>query len=275
LLDGGQFQVAVPLTRQLFEIREKVLGRNDFDTISSLGDLGQALSVAGDCKAAEPYFQEALNRFRRIGLADRRESLICMKEVAFSRLLEGDPAEADKLLSDAIPRAARVLGTNSLITLQLQRVRARALAEEGWLDQAEALAEAVLAVRLSQTSDRRGTGYTQLYLGQILVARDKLNEAEPHLKEALTIFREDFPKKPELAAQAANWLGAIYVARKDYSNAEPLLLLGPDQFFLPAAEMSPNERRLAIGHVVKFYEDSNRPNEAATWQKKLDGLKKL
>jgi hypothetical protein len=80
--------------------------------------------------------------------------------------------------------------------------------------------------------------------------------------------------KPELSPQAANWLGAIEVARKNYPEAETQLLSGTDQFFLPSAEMSPHERRLAVGHIVKLYEAWNKPDQAAAWQKKLDQLAK-
>jgi hypothetical protein len=125
-----------------------------------------------------------------------------------------------------------------------------------------------------QTSDWSGTGRTLLYLGRILVERGKPDEAEPLLQEALKIFGEHLPMKPELAPQAANWLGAIQVARKDYSNAETLLLSGNDHFFAPATEMSPNERRLAVGHIVKLYQSWDKPEQAATWQKKLDQLSK-
>jgi hypothetical protein len=75
-----------------------------------------------------------------------------------------------------------------------------------------------------------------------------------------------------MAAQAANWLGAIYVARRDYTNAEALMLPGSDQFTAPAAEMSANERRLAIGHMVNLYHALGKRDEEAAWQKKLDSL---
>jgi serine/threonine protein kinase len=272
LADGGKFQEATPIVRRTFEVRERVMGPDDFDTICSLGDLGQCLSVSGGWAEAEPYFQEALKRFQRKGWADRRESLLCVKEVAFARLLQGDSAAADRLLTDMIPRAERVLGTNAMLTLQFQRVRARALIEGDDFDGAEVLTKTALAARRNQASDLRGTAYTLLYLGRVLVEKGKFGEAEPHLKEALTIFREQLPGKPELAAQAANWLGVIQTQRTNYADAEILLLAGAEQFFIPAAEMSPNERRLAVGHIIGLYQAWRKPDQAGVWQKKLETL---
>jgi hypothetical protein len=92
------------------------------------------------------------------------------------------------------------------------------------------------------------------------------------LQAALKIFREHLATKPDLAAQAANWLGTILVARKDYTSAETLLLSGADLILSRAAEMSPNERRAAVGHIVSLYEAWGKPEKAAVWQKKLDSL---
>jgi serine/threonine protein kinase len=272
LVDAGNFEGARPFASELLQIRERVLGPDDLDTISSLGTLGQLLSVSGAYADAEPYFQEALKRYHRRGLDDQRDAMMCAKELAFAHLIQGDPVEANKILTELVPRAARILGSNAMFTLQFSRVRARALAEEGRLPEAEALAEEILALRRSQTSDVRGNAYTLLYLGRFQVQRGELAQAEPHLQDALKIFREHLATKPDLAAQAANWLGAILVARKDYTNAEKLLLSGADQILGRAAEMSPNERRLALSNIFNLYQAWGRPDQAAVWQKKLDQL---
>ena len=93
-------------------------------------------------------------------------------------------------------------------------------------------------------------------------------------EKALTIFREHVGRQPDLAAQAANWLGAIQLARNAYPEAEALMLPGSDRFFAAAAEMSPNERRLAVSHIVNLYQAWGKPEQATTWQKKLDQLAK-
>ncbi len=193
-----------------------------------------------------------------------------------TRLLQGDSTEARKLLEEALARARRRLGPDNFLTLFIQRVLVRALAEEGRLVQAEALAKETLDARLRTKADQDdvGTGRTLLYLGRVLVEENKLDEAALRLQEALTIFHNDASSKfrPELAAQAANWLGAIKVARKAYPEAEALLLADSDRFFAPAAEMSPNERRVAVGHIVDLYQAWGKPEQMVVWQKKLDQL---
>jgi hypothetical protein len=108
----------------------------------------------------------------------------------------------------------------------------------------------------------------------VLVEQGKLDEAEPHLQDALRFFRSEaaHKPKPDLAAQTANWLGAIQLARHDYAQAETNLLSGWAQFFAAAAEMSPNERRLAVSHILSLYQALGNPEQIDVWQKKLESL---
>src|ERR1043165_3771577 len=276
LAEQDKLQEAEPIARQLLQIRERVLGPNDPATISSFGDLGELLQMRGSNAAAEPYLRESLARLQRNGLEDTKDGFLCVKELANLRLLQGDPAEAEKLLAEALSRARKRRGPDDYLTLFIQRVLVRALAEEGRLAEAEALARETLNARLSTKAnqDDVGTGRTLLYLGLVLVQEGKLGEAEPRLQEALTIFRNDasIKSRPELAGQAANWLGAIRLARKAYPEAEALMLPGSDRLFAARAEMSPHERRLAIGHIVKLYESWGKAEEAAKWKAKLEAL---
>lgn len=207
---------------------------------------------------------------------DIQEEFICVKELDVTRLLQGDPAEAEKLLAEALSRARKRLGPDDFVTLFLQRVLVRALADEGRLAEAETLGKETLNARLrtKANQDDVGTGRTLLYLGRVLVEESKLDEAELRLQEALTIFHNDASSKfrPELPGQAANWLGTIQLARKAYPEAERLMLPVSERFFAAAAEMSPNERRGAIGHIIRLYQAQGKSEEAAALQHRLDQL---
>jgi len=212
-----------------------------------------------------------LKGYERIGEADTFDAGYAVNNIAIFRFRQVDAEEAERLLVRARPRAVNNFGAEHLITLHIQHVLVRVLAEEGKLDEAEALAKETLAVRLRVMPEgHEGTGRTLLYLGKVLVEKGKLDEAEPRLKEALALFRQYYGKKPELAAQVENWLGAIQLARHAYPEAEALLLAGPDHLLAPTAALSPRERRTALEHILKLYQSWGKPEQAATWQKKLD-----
>ena len=112
----------------------------------------------------------------------------------------------------------------------------------------------------------------QRRVDEVLVERGKLDQAQPLLEQARSIFREHYTKHPELMARAENALGAVQLSRRDYREAESLLLPLADQFLIPTANISPNERREAIGHIVQLYQAWGKPDQAALWQQKLDEL---
>jgi tetratricopeptide (TPR) repeat protein len=129
-----------------------------------------------------------------------------------------------------------------------------------------------LAALTAKTSDLQGIGRVKLLLGRVLVQQGKLDQAQPELKEALRLIRESVLRGDSLTAQASNWLGAIQMARKDYPGAERLMLPDVTQFFTPAAQMSPNEQRLAVGNLIALYRAWGKPEQEAVWQKKLDSI---
>jgi serine/threonine protein kinase len=272
LVSQRNLHEAEKLTRQCLALCERTLGPDAYLTIGTLGTLSLALEDQGELAQAELCVREQIARFQRAGFSEREEAFWAVINLPFLRLLQGHPQEAETPLTEALSRAVRRFGPEHFITLHIQRILARTLAEEGRLDDAEKLARDTLAARRRTTTDQEGTGRTLLLLGRVLVENGKPDEAEPLLQEALTLFRERYPMKPDLAAQAANWLGAIQMARKACPQAEALLLSGSDQFFAAAAALSPNERRVAIGHIVSLYQAWGKPEQTAAWQKKLDEL---
>jgi tetratricopeptide (TPR) repeat protein len=278
-LDGYQitlnytahFKEAEQIARYILSIRERTLGLDHPDTIETLQDLGSSVGFQGDHAQAEAIAREVIKRCDRNRL-NKRARFIAVKEWAIHRTVVGDPVEADKLMTDAVPSAAREFGPTNLLTLHLQRVLARVWAEEGCFVEAEALARTTLEARLRQATDLEGDGRTMLILGRALMQQGKLDEAEPFLQAALPLLREHIRTKDASAALAANWLGAIQVARNAYPEAEKLLLPDSDRFFDPANQLSPTEVRLALGNIIALYRAWGKSDKAAYWQQELDQI---
>jgi serine/threonine protein kinase/Flp pilus assembly protein TadD len=272
LSDRKKIAEAERLQRQVLDSYRRIFGPDDFRTIDALGNLAYSLASGGNYAEAERYGREELAGFQRIGMADKLNAMYSVNNLAMYRFLQGHPEDAEKLLVEARARSIRVFGPEHLLTLHIQHVLVRILAAEGKLDEAERLARETLAVCRRVTPGHEGTGRTLLCLGQVLVEKGQLDDAEPLLEEALNLFRQNYSMKPELAAQAANWLGTIQLARHRYAEAEALLLPSVDPILASTAGLSPAEQRTAIEHVVQLYRAWGKREDAARWQRKLDLL---
>lgn len=259
------------IARYIVPICERTLGPADALTIESYIMLAACVGLRGDEAQAEALTREVIRRCSPSG-ANKERYFMQVKELAHHRTIQGDPSEADRLLTEAIPLAARELGPAHPYVLHLQRVLARALAEEGRFVEAETLARQTLDERLRQAMDPEGNGRTGLILGRALAQQGKLDEAEPVLQAALPLLREYIRNGDASAGLAANWLGAIQVARGAYPEAEKLLLPDSDRLFDPANQLSPTETSLAVGHIIALYEAWQKPEPAAQWRKKLEPL---
>jgi serine/threonine protein kinase len=272
LANQRKFTEAEPLARQVLQIRERLFGPYDFDTINAYGDLAYVLLSQGEFAKGERYAREELERFKGHGFGDTPNAFYSQNNLAFLHLLDGDVKEAEKLLVEALPRANGIFGVTNSLTLQLQHLLARVLVEQDRLDEAETLASKTLAARRGAEPGQETLGRTLLVVGNVLIQKGRFEEAEPLLREALILFRERYSRKPELAAQAANALGAVAAARRDYPAAEALLLSNPDSLLLPVAGMTPKEQRTAIGRIIRLYQNWGKSEQASRWQQKLDAV---
>jgi len=279
LMYAGKREKALELTRQNAADYERMFGPDDLDSINELQNLALVTGSLGNYGEAERHVREALQRYTRSGKADDENAINGVNSLALYRQYQGDVRGAEQLLTEAQPRAARLLGPIHPLTLHLQFRLARVLAEEGRLVEAEELARKTLTAR-QQTlpANSASTAVSMLLLGRILleqVPSDPRGEAEALLQQARTIFIERLATMPELAAAAENWLGAARLARHDYAGAEGLMLQNVERVFVPTGELSPNERRLAVGHLVELYRAWGKPEEYAKWERKLDDLARV
>ena len=166
-----------------------------------------------------------------------------------------------KLLGDKHPSVARGLHNLAVI---LQR--------QGKLDAAEAMLREALAKRRELLGNEHPDVATSLeQLAEVLREEAKLDEVETLLRECLTIREKKLPDGwPTFSARSA--LGENLMARKQYAEAEPLLISGYNglrerEAKIPAANKPRLEK--AAERLLWFYEETAQPDKAAEWRKRL------
>ncbi|HEU5183332.1 MAG TPA: serine/threonine-protein kinase [Gemmatimonadaceae bacterium] len=236
--------------------------------------VGQMVFIRGDNEAAERLFRQALMT-RKALFGPRHPSVGAALHYVGSALREqGKHAESESALREAVDvlRTAYPEGNRELA----QTVRALALT----LHRAGRLDEAAAAYAEAQTMHRRlggddyfavGTGDDDL--GRLYRQRGDFARAEPHLREAVRIYRVRFDDENLLVAHARITLGDVLRERGKLTEAESLLVGG---YAVIRGRRMPGLRlrydSLALASLVKLYQAQGREGEASRYRTLLDSL---
>jgi tRNA A-37 threonylcarbamoyl transferase component Bud32/tetratricopeptide (TPR) repeat protein len=117
-----------------------------------------------------------------------------------------------------------------------------------------------------------------------LLGSGKYSEAEPTARECLAIYEKSLPDDWR-TFDAQSMLGGSLLGQKKYAEAEPLLLSGYEglkhredkivietlaaRFWARSADEKPWLQE-PLRRLVRLYEETGRPDQAAEWKKKLE-----
>ncbi len=272
----GQYEKAVPLKRQNVAEFERAFGADDTETLTEWGNLANMMLMVGNYEEMERITRHTRARWQAIGLEDRQEALASLVTMAQALLYQDQAPAAEALLQDARPRAIRALGPDAPQTLLVQYTLARAIGDQGRVDEAAILArEAVDAQQRAKNPNHWNTGNMLLTLGRLLVEQSQLDKAQTCLQSARDLFQEShFTHKVEKIIVIDNLLGAIQLGKTNYSQAAGLIEPLAERFITPDAvvAISPNERRMAVRHIVKLFEALDNADKARSWRLRLDEI---
>ena len=113
----GLYPRAQSLQQQSMEIRQRVLGPENPDTLQSMNSLADVLSHEGHYAEAEKLDRETLDIRRRVLGPEHPDTLSSMNNLAIDLWDEGHYAEAEKLYRETLDIQRRVLGPEHPDTL--------------------------------------------------------------------------------------------------------------------------------------------------------------
>ncbi len=194
----GLYAQSQPFYEKSLNIRRKILGSEDPETLASIHKMG-ALSVEqGKYTQAEAYFREALEGRIRVLGHDHPETLKSANNLGAVLFNQRKLAEAEQYFRETLEGRRRVLGENHASTLASMSNLGGLLQVQGKLKEAEGYYSKALDVsRRINGNDHPITLDIIGNLGLILMAQDKLREAEPYIRESLEgkrrVLGEDHP----------------------------------------------------------------------------------
>ena len=205
------------------ELRRRVLGENDLDTLTSMDQLAKVLERQGKLAKAEPLYIKVLDTRRRLLGAEHPDTLKTIYSLGATYGGEGKYALAEGIDTTLVAIQRRVLGEENLQTLTSMGNLAAMYHFQGKYARAEPvyLKTLELLPRVSRKEDPESL----LVLGNLAeLYRDqtKYAQAEPLYVEALDIQRRVLGENHTDTIYTMNSLAGLYGNQGNYARAEVL-----------------------------------------------------
>ncbi|HEX6039606.1 tetratricopeptide repeat protein [Longimicrobium sp.] len=218
----GRAAEAIPFLEQSIGARERLLGPEHPDTLTSVSNLGGVLHALGHSAAAEPYCRRALEARERVLGVEHPKTLSSMSNLGSVLQALGRPAEAEAFHRHALEARERVLGPEHPDTLGSVSHLGSVLQALGRHASAEPCCRRALEARERvlgpEHPDTLGSVNS---LGLVLHALGRPADAEPYFERALEARERVLgPEHPDTLTSVNN-LGFVLHALGRPADAEP------------------------------------------------------
>jgi non-specific serine/threonine protein kinase/serine/threonine-protein kinase len=272
LRDQGRLAEAEPQARQLLEHCLRKYGPDDPKISEVQLTLAQILQYEKRWAEAEGHYRSCLAAGQRLLDPLHPDLLNIRNNLAVVFVEQGKSAEAAEEFRAVLVICRQVLGPEHPNTLQTEVNLAGTLLRLGRAAEAvPLLREALPAQRKALPEKHLAITRTLAALGDALSQTGAAKEGEPLLRECLSTRREVLPAGDWQTSLAESLLGGCLVAQRRFEEAEPMLV-GSYQVLHDAADVPPERVRSAAERVIRLYDESHKPEQAAVWRKKLAEL---
>ena len=256
----GKREEAIPLLIEILNINKAKRGHEDPATIQTADTLGRIYHQTGQFEKAIPLLEDVLKQRKAKPDPTDRQALNAMG-----------------MLGLAYKDAGRI--KDAIAVLEA------GAAKDGWVRQhlldVYALAgehSKIVELSLKQleivrkAKDEGEATYTRAdlltRLGRACLAQKKWSEAEPHLRECLTLREKILPDDWN-TFDVQSMLGGSLLGQKKYADAEPLLLKGYEGMKQRERMLEPPDALRvpeALDRLIELYIATNKPDEVKKWQ---------
>ena len=270
--ERGKVDLAEAMYRDLLAAYTRRYGADRPGTLLMKSNLGLVYLDQGKLDQAEPLLEDVLKKRIVLQGDDHLHTLGSKSFLARVYHKQKRYDDAARLFEEivAVGRKHYRSDPGYLMTLgELVQVRL----EAKQLDKAQPLIEEFISgcrEHLGAESLVLANGLADIGLG--LVQNDRHVEAEKHLRNGLTIHERKNDPDGWRGYETQSILGAALLGQKKYAEAEALLLAGYQGMKSREAKIRPQHRKslpAALERLVLLYEATNKPDEAAKWQREL------
>ena len=272
----GRSSDAIAIGQTMLASRQARLGPDHPETLTCMGGLADFYCQAGELDKSRRLLEQLLEKRRGIMGPTHPDTLSTMQQLAKNHEEEGRLDESIALHEKVVQLRKTIFGSKQIPQHQLEMGSlARVYQRAGRLDEADRLLNEILEVCRKRDNNPRGRIDTADILGSRgrgLLLRQKFDQAEPLIREAVTIFQKYRPNQ----VKCYYWmslLGEVLLGQHKYDEAEQFLLKG----FEGSKRLEHGRRYVteAGERVVRYYEITNQPEMARVWRDRLAGAKTL
>ena len=269
--EAGRIALALPLYEESVRRCRAKLGADHPETLIAINNLAWAYRGAGRLPEAIPLIEQTLEiRRARLG-TDHPNTLQSMADLAVAYQDSGRLAEAVTLHEETLKGRRAKLGPDHVETLTTLSYLASSYHDIGRKAEAVALAEQAAGLFKSRLGPRHP--YTLQALSNLarFYLIDRPTQAEALFREVLAAREETMPDDWRAFDSRAQ-LGHALFARKNYAQAEPLLLAGYEGMKSREGKIpAPARKRLTetAAWLVELYDACGKKDKADEWRRRL------
>jgi tetratricopeptide (TPR) repeat protein len=219
----GLYPQAESLVKRAIEIRSRMLGKNNQDTLKSQAKLATIFNDESHFPEAEKLQQETIEAQRRALGPEHRDTLLTMRDLGTTLADAGRYAEAEKLNRAVLEASRRKFGAQDSLTISAAADLAIDLAYQGNYPEAEEAFREVLEMQRKALGPDHPTVLNAMSnLGSTLLQEGKYEDAEKLYRETLAAkVRVLGPEHPSTLLAMGN-LAMALASEKRYDESERL-----------------------------------------------------
>ncbi|KAF2633271.1 kinesin light chain 1 [Macroventuria anomochaeta] len=208
----GQYSAAETMHQQGLSVRERMLGPEHPDTLTSMGNLASVLDRQGKYKEAEAMNRETLVLYKTVLGPKYPDTLTSMSNLALVLYRQGKYKEAEAMNSETLVLCTKVLGAEHPDTLTSMHSLALVLDSRGKSGEAEAMNRETLVLYKTVLGPKHPETLTSMSnLALVLYSQGKYGEAEAMNRETLVLYQTVLgPEHPSTLTSIHNLALVLY-----------------------------------------------------------------
>jgi len=220
---NGKYKKAERMHQQALELRQKVLGQEHQDTLTSMNDLALVLWYQGKYEEAEQMHRQALELREKVLGQKHQSTLTSMNNLALVLRDQGKYEEAEQMHQQVLELKEKVLGQGHPDTLTSMNNLALVLHDQGKYEEAEQMHQQVLELSAKMLGQEHpGTLTSMNNLAGVLRCQGKYEEAEQMHRQVLELMEKVLGQEHPGTLTSMNNLAAALRYQGKYEEAEQM-----------------------------------------------------